>query len=83
MAAADSASIRNLGGQDPNCNEYNADNSCKKCSYRYFCSSNTRLCTQVSDFCETWSEANGDCITCYTSYGSPVNGKCDKAPVNN
>ena len=40
------------------------------------------MCTQVSDFCKTWSPVNGDCLSCYPSYSSPVAGKCSNSPVN-
>lgn len=35
-----------------------------------------RKCQPVSDFCNTWDNCTGLCLTCYRGYGDPVNGVC-------
>lgn len=81
IAGVSAANVRMLTDQDPYCNEYNVDGSCKKCSFRYYFDQKTKLCTQVSDFCATWDAKTGACLTCYPSYGSPVKGVCSANPV--
>jgi hypothetical protein len=45
IAGVTSVNIRLLADIDPNCNAYNADGSCSKCSYRFYPNNNTKLCT--------------------------------------
>jgi hypothetical protein len=49
-----SEGARKLQAFDPNCNSYNSDGSCKKCSFRFFNNTKTGFCTKVSDLCATW-----------------------------
>jgi hypothetical protein len=81
IAGTTAFNIRVLTEKDPLCNEYAADGSCCKCAYRYYLNKETKLCTQVSDFCATWDMKTGCCLTCYPSYGTPVNGVCSTTPI--
>lgn len=67
--------VRNLQTTEPNCNVYNADGSCDICSFRYWKNSSGN-CRQVSDQCQTWSEFNGRCTSCYRGYGLNNDGTC-------
>ena len=81
VAGVTAANVRILADKDPFCNEYNADGTCFKCSYKYYMDMDTKLCTQVSDYCATWDEKTGLCLTCFPSYGYPVKGVCSSTPV--
>lgn len=35
----------------------------------------------MSDFCETWDQKTGYCLTCFPSYGHPINGVCSPNPI--
>ena len=51
---------------------------CLECSYRaYFNSEN--VCTPISDNCNTWDLATGNCLTCYHGF-ILVDGRCELAP---
>jgi hypothetical protein len=52
---------------DPNCAKYDSDNNCLQCSFRYYFNSN-RICTKISDQCNTWSDSTGACTSCYVGF---------------
>jgi hypothetical protein len=56
-----------------NCFEYGDDGNCKTCEFRYVLKDGE--CAQVSDFCNTWDESTGDCVTCYDGFKLEV-GAC-------
>ena len=53
--------------EEPNCNVYDAEGACSKCSYRFWMTEEGR-CRQVSDQCRTFKEDCGDCTACYVGY---------------
>ena len=53
--------------EEPNCNVYDAEGACSKCSYRFWMTEEGR-CRQVSDQCRTFKEDCGDCTSCYLGY---------------
>ena len=40
------------------------------------------LCIAVSDYCRTWDNYDGFCLTCYKGY-SLLNGDCVESPEKN
>lgn len=52
---------------------------CLQCSDRWFMNSQ-KICTPVSDNCQSWDNINGACISCYKGYNLN-NGVCIVAPV--
>lgn len=81
IAGAAASNIRLLTEKDPFCSEYDAEGCCCKCAFRFYFNKDTKLCTQVSDFCATWDNKTGACLSCYPGYGSPVKGVCSSTPV--
>ena len=53
-------------GFDPGCKIF-ANNSCVECSFRFYFDQ-SGVCMAVDDLCQTWSEENGECLTCYKGY---------------
>ena len=60
--------------KDPNCKEFNTDNTCSKCSNRYFVSEYGK-CSPVNPLCFGYNPGNGACTTCYRGYVLE-NGRC-------
>lgn len=61
--------------KEANCNVYDHKTGiCIKCSFRYWMRPNA-TCVKVSDQCKTWSETNGECLSCYGGY-SVYKGDC-------
>lgn len=58
---------------DTNCAEWR-NGKCIKCSFGSFFGSNG-VCKLVDALCSTWSEATGDCTSCYPSF-ELNSGKC-------
>ena len=57
------------------CSAFDQNGNCIRCSDRYYNNVNTGSCAKVSDFCRTWDQNNGNCLTCYTGF-ELINGSC-------
>lgn len=76
IAGVSSAGIRTLLWDDPWCHKFCSDGTCcLECSFRCYMDKYGK-CHPVSDFCNTWDNCTGKCLTCYDGYGDPVNGVC-------
>ena len=54
--------------RDANCQEYDATNTCKSCSGRYYLDSLAGKCQPISPLCRTFNNVNGACTACYQGY---------------
>lgn len=63
------------------CKTYSPDGyKCLECAYHAYFDKNG-ICQNVSDFCKTWDEKTGACLSCFEGYGHPVKGVCSSTPV--
>ena len=76
FVAVMSAGKNLLVTNDPNCNEYNSDATCKCCSFHFYKNLATGYCTPVSDQCSTWCNETGVCTSCFPGNGIPIDGVC-------
>lgn len=71
-----------IGGATPSgdssCRTYDQFGKCQQCSERFYKSNGK--CLQVSDFCNTYDNNTGKCLTCYRGY-SLRDGECYKMLV--
>ena len=66
--AKDLSQSSNVQPSDPGCAKWDWPNQkCLQCSTRYYFN-NQGICTQVSDYCNTYNSVTGACLTCYSGY---------------
>lgn len=57
-----------------NCADYDPNGNCLRCAY-FFYRDQMGMCRQVSPYCRTFNDQNGQCLTCYPGYGLKL-GAC-------
>lgn len=66
------------GPSDAGCNDWNWDQqTCNSCGNYWYM--NNGVCAQVSPYCKTYENANGQCTSCFSGY-QLSNGECVMAP---
>lgn len=63
-----SSGAGNQFNSNPGCASFDGNGRCLRCSDRQYNDSGTGICKQVSDFCRTWDQWNGNCLTCYGGF---------------
>lgn len=63
--------------KDPNCKDFNKDNTCKVCASKYFIGSNGK-CSPANPLCKDFNQSNGLCTACFPGYGLNPKGQCIK-----
>ncbi len=81
IACISQAAGTKVANSDLNCAKYDSKGKCVECNDRFYFNTDTGLCTEVSEFCDTWDNVNGECVTCFPGYGIPITGVCSNVPV--
>ena len=63
LAVSQQFTIKNIG-----CNNFDSNGNCLSCTTKFYKDSNG-ICQPVNPNCNTYSQANADCLTCYSGYG--------------
>jgi len=62
---------------DPNCNSFNSNGVCTKCSSGYYFNS-LNICTKIDDNCQSFNIQTLTCLGCYAGYALGTNNQCIK-----
>ena len=53
---------------DPNCAAFDNNKKCTKCTPYFYQNKDTGRCTAANPFCGTYSEDDGQCLTCFSGF---------------
>lgn len=72
---------QNQSVSDPNCNQFNTNGVCTKCSNGYYFN-NLNVCIKIDDNCKSFNIASAICVGCYPGYDLNNLNQCIESVSN-